>query len=252
MISKALFIGIDPASILDSLVYSSLDADLNVLKLGGGTLDEILNGIHEAENVTIAINAPAKPNHGLVKNLLALRSKEFHQVRGSDIRLCEFELRERGIVISGTPSNQDLCPPWMQTGFELFRKLEESGFSNMDSRSSRHRVMETNPHACYCVLAGRVPYFKTALEGRLQRQLILYERGVRIKDPMDFFEEVTRYKIIHGNLPVENLFPPKYLDVLVAAYTAWFAFHKPEKLSAVGDPSEGRIYLPESELKEKY
>ena len=27
------------------------------------------------------------------------------------------------------------------------------------------------------------------LEGRLQRQLILHEQGVRIKNPTDFFEE---------------------------------------------------------------
>ncbi|MBM3125718.1 MAG: DUF429 domain-containing protein [Chloroflexi bacterium] len=252
MISKALFIGIDPASILDSPVYSCLDTELNVLKLGGGTLDEILSGIQEADTITIAINAPAKPNRGLVKNLLTRRSKESHQIRGSDIRLCEFELRERGIVISGTPSNEELCPPWMQTGFALFNKLERSGYSNMDSMSSRNRVMETNPHACFCVMTGRVPFFKTALEGRLQRQLVLYERGVRIKDPMEFFEEVTRYKIIHGNLPMELLYSAEQLDVIVAAYTAWVAAQKPEKLKAVGDPSEGRIYLPEIDLKEKY
>jgi predicted RNase H-like nuclease len=80
----------------------------------------------------------------------------------------------------------------------------------------------------------------------------LYERGLGIKDPMDFFEEITRYKLIKGIWPTELLYAPEQLDALAAAYTAWLAVNKPEHISMIGDLKEGRIVLPEKELKEKY
>jgi predicted RNase H-like nuclease len=69
---------------------------------------------------------------------------------------------------------------------------------------------------------------------------------------MDFFEEITRHKMIQGIWPLELLYLPDQLDALVAAYTAWLAVNKAEKISSVGDEREGLIFLPEKELKEKY
>ena len=43
---------------------------------------------------------------------------------------------------------------------------------------------------------------------------------------MDFFEEITRYKIAKGIWPMDLLYLPEQLDALVAAYTAWMAVHK--------------------------
>jgi len=93
---------------------------------------------------------------------------------------------------------------------------------------------------------------RLSLEGRLQRQIILYERGLRIKDPMDFFEEITRYKIAKGIWPMELLYLPEQLDALVAAYTAWLAIEKQGNTTSVGDVQEGQIVLPVTELKDKY
>jgi predicted RNase H-like nuclease len=69
---------------------------------------------------------------------------------------------------------------------------------------------------------------------------------------MDFFEEITRYKLIKGVWPMELLYLPEQLDALAAAYTAWLAVNKTERISTVGDEMEGLIVLPEKELKEKY
>jgi len=93
---------------------------------------------------------------------------------------------------------------------------------------------------------------KPSLEGKIQRQLLLYEKGVRLKDPMDFFEEITRHKMLKGVWPLELLYQPEQLDALVAAYIAWLAIHKPETITTVGNPKEGVIVLPVEHLKEKY
>jgi hypothetical protein len=175
-----------------------------------------------------------------------------YQISRTELRLVEHELRERGITVTKTPANVELCPIWIQAGFELYRKLGKMGFKKYPEKDSAYQILETNPHACYCVMAGQVPLARLSLEGRLQRQIILYECGLRIKDPMDFFEEVTRYKLAKGVWPMELLYLPDQLDSLAAAYTAWLAINKPEHTLSLGDVKEGYLVLPEKVLKEKY
>ncbi len=90
------------------------------------------------------------------------------------------------------------------------------------------------------------------LEGRIQRELLLYELGFRIGDPMVFFEEITRHKLLHGLLPFELVYSPAQLDAMAAAYTAWHAVQKPVEIIQVGHQLEGFVTLPVLALKEKY
>ena len=201
---------------------------------------------------SVAVNAPAGVNRGLVRAKMKKEMLTPRQIRGAEYRMAEFVLREHGITVAGTPASVAVCPAWMQVGFELYRKLEKLGFEKFPNSNSTHRILETHPHADYCVLLGGAPLTKPTLEGRLQRQLLLYEHGVRIRDPMEFFEEITRHKMMRGLWPMDMLYLPEQLDALVAAFTAWRAVHKPEYVSSVGDEKEGLIFFPERELKEKY
>jgi predicted RNase H-like nuclease len=69
---------------------------------------------------------------------------------------------------------------------------------------------------------------------------------------MDFFEEITRYKLAKGIWPLDLLYLPDQLDSLAAAFTAWMTLHKKENISMLGDPKEGMVVLPGKELKGKY
>jgi len=247
-----MYIGIDPTCGHKSFTYAALDRELNLLTLEDGELDDLVVNCSSQKSVIAAINAPSGVNHGLVRERMKSEMRAPHQIRGAEMRLCEYELRQRGIVFSGTPSSVRLSPAWMQMGFKLYHELENTGFVNYADKKHPYQFLETNPHASFCVMIGSVPHSKTSLEGRLQRQLTLYEHGMRIRDPMDFFEEVTRFKIIKGNWPIELLYQPEELDALSAAYTAWAVANKAENVLAVGVRSEGRIYLPVSELKEAY
>jgi len=252
LITASIFIGIDPASGSGSFTYAALDHDLNLVALADGEMDDLTAFISVQKSAMAAVNAPAGVSRGLVRETLKKKTVKPHQLRSVEMRMAEYELRERGINIAGTPSNEGQCFEWMKAGFEVYRKLGKMGFKKYPRSDSGYQILETNPHACFSVLAGHLPLPKPILEGRLQRQLILYERGLRIKDPMDFFEEITRYKLIKGIWPVELLYSPEQLDALAAAYTAWLAVNKPEQVSMIGDPKEGRIVLPEKELQEKY
>jgi predicted nuclease with RNAse H fold len=249
---EPVFLGIDPTSGKKSFTYAVLDKDLRLLALTDGEAEDVLAFVESQPSTVVAINAPSDLNRGLVEKKLKKEMTAPHQVRGAQMRLCEYELRKHGISVSGTPSHMTSCPSWMQLGFGLYRKLEKMGFSTYPDLDAPHQLMETHPHACYCILAETVPQSKPSLEGRLQRQLLLYERGVRIRDSMDFFEEITRHKMMKGIWPVELLYLPEELDALAAAYTAWLAYRKPEQVSLIGDKKEGQIVLPEKELKENY
>jgi predicted RNase H-like nuclease len=140
----------------------------------------------------------------------------------------------------------------VQTGFDFHRKLEGTGFAPYPTENSTHQWLETHPHAAYCALLGKLPLPKPTLEGRLQRQLVLYEQDMGIKDPMEFFEEITRHRLLKGVLPTEFIYTSEELDALVAAFTAYLATSKPGEVVWVGNKQEGQIVLPVSELKEVY
>lgn len=236
-----LFIGIELASGRKPFTWAVLDRTLAVSTIGQGDQQDLLLFLSGAGSAAVAVNAPSGT---------AVRAGERS---GKVMRAAEFELRSRGLSVPKTPSKSRECADWVQAGFELYRKLGQAGFQPHSSDlNAPLQVIETSALAGFAVLAGHAVLPKQSLEGRLQRQLLLFERGLRIADPMDFFEEVTRYKIMRGVWPMEFLYTPPQLDALCAAYTAWLALNKPAQTLMVGDVREGRMLLPDRELKDSY
>ena len=252
LFTDSIFVGIDPTSGRKSFTYAALDRDLNLIALTGGEMEDVTAFLAGQKAARVAINAPSSVNHGLLREKLRQEMLTPHQIRGADMRLGEYELRERGIPVSGTPSRVESCPSWVQLGFELYRKLDKMGFARFPQKESSYQILETHPHACFCKLVDKNLFPKPTLEGRLQRQLILYERGLRIKDPMEFFEELTRHKLLNGILPLEFIYLPEILDALVAAYMAWLTSERPAEITQVGNEQEGIIILPMTAPKEIY
>lgn len=251
-LAGALFVGVDTASAHKSFTYAALDRGLNVVALGEAELDEIAAYLDSAEALTAAINAPSHLNQGLVRLAAGGNGSVTHQLRGVDVRVAEHELRQRGIPVSGTGARESSCPAWIRVGLTLYRRMTDLGFEAYPTDECPRQWIETHPHAAFCALLGRTPLSKPSLEGRLQRQLVLHEQGVRIRDPMTFFEEITRHKLLKGVLPSEIVYFPEQLDALVAAYTAWLSSEKPSELTRLGTAPEGYIHLPVSQLKESY
>lgn len=252
LFSKRTFIGIDPSGGRHPFTYAAFDEDCQLVALAAGEIDEILAFLGGQQDTIVAINAPHSPNMGLVRKRFEKQSLTPGRLHGAEMRLVEFELRERGISISPTSSRKELCAAWMQIGFKLYEKLDGMVFAPYPSQNATHQWLETHPHAAYCALLGQLPLPKPTLEGRLQRQLVLYEQDMGIKDPMEFFEEITRHRLLKGGLPMEFIYSAEELDALVAAYTAFLAVNQPGEVIWVGDKQEGQIALPVSELKEAY
>jgi hypothetical protein len=252
LFTDSVYVGIDTTGGRKAYTYAALDPDLNLIALGDAELEDVSAFLGGQKSITVAVNAPSHVNIGLVRKNLEKLSLTQHHLRGVDMRVAEYELREHGIAIGGTGSREMLCPAWVRVGFDLHRKLSKLGFKPYPLQGYSHQWLETHPHASYCVLLGHSPLPKPTMEGRLQRELILFEQGVKIKDPMIFFEEITRHKLMKGILPLELIHLPEQLDALVAAYTAWWAVEKPGEIMQLGNEREGIITLPSASLKEKY
>jgi hypothetical protein len=246
------FIGIDPSGGRHPLTYAALDEECQLIALGSGEIEEVLAFLGDQQATVVAVNAPHCPSKGLVRKVLEKQSLTAGHLRGTDLRMAEYELRGRGIFVSPTASRSELCSAWMQIGFEFFHKLEGMSFKPFPSNNATHQWLETHPHAAYSVLLGQLPLPKPTLEGRLQRQLALYEQDLGIKDPMEFFEEITRHRMLKGVLPTEFIYSAEELDAMVAAFTAYLAASQPDQVVWIGDKEEGQITLPVPVLKEAY
>lgn len=251
--ANTTFIGIDPTAGVRPFTYASIDGDLRLLALGHGELDEILAFAAGQRRAVAAVCAPRRPNLGVMsdEHTRAQLLPPPRPGRWQNFRLCEYLMRQHRISSPQTLSVEEDCPRWMRMGFSLFRRLGELGYHEPGSDAERQTI-EVYPHACYTVLLGHTPYPKQTLEGRLQRQLLLYELNVAIPDPMRFLEEITRHRLLKGKLPAEDIYSPGELDALVAAYTAWLTLNKPDETMRLGDEREGQLVLPVGELKAHY
>ncbi|HSF83042.1 MAG TPA: DUF429 domain-containing protein [Anaerolineales bacterium] len=252
--TEVTYIGIDPTAGQRPFSFAALDGNLRLVALAQGDLDEVLAFVAGQRQALVAVASPRQPNQGLMERAEVRDnlSPSPRPGRWTNFRLCEYQLRQHNITIPQTASQAQDCPRWMQMGFTLYKRLETISYHLYPQEDHTHQYLEVYPHACYTVLLNTTPFSKHSLEGRLQRQLLLYEKNLNLPDPMRFFEEVTRHRLLHGILADDQIYSPYELDALVAAYTAWAAGTQPDQVLALGDPGEGQVVLPVPSLKPRY
>ncbi|HBY08861.1 MAG TPA: hypothetical protein DEH22_14190 [Chloroflexi bacterium] len=254
LFNETTFIGIDPTAGKQPMAYAALDRDLNPLALGEGDLDAVTAYVGGQQAAFVAVNAPRRPNQGLLKRP-EIRDA-LHPVprpgRWEGFRVAEYQLYQHNIRTPRTRAQKDKCPAWMQVGFDLYKRLESLDYKPYPQSDSSRQWLEVYPHAAFSVLLGCQPFPKNTFEGRVQRQLLLHNQGLQVPDPMRIFEEITRYRLLQGILPLDGLYTARELDALVAAFTAWVAATTPEAITRLGRPEEGEIILPGAELQSKY
>ena len=249
-----VYFGIETSGSVKPFTVAMLSNHGKLLSLQNLDRDNLIAKVSACTNVVVAINSPANPNTGLVRQEeIRQHLKPLHfSGRNQDMRLAEYKLKEHGINVLMTPSRRELCSNWVQAGFAVYEKLAELGYKSYPYAGAALQQLESHAQATFCVLAGTQPLPRLSIEGRIQRQLILYEEGVAVKDPMEFFEEVTRHKLLRGIMPTELIHTPEELDALAAALVAYRAGEGDEKLIGIGDAREGKIYLPVATLLENY
>ena len=237
-----IFIGVDVGGGSQPYFVAVLNAEGELMALEHCTLEEVLKftGGHHA--VQAAINAPRLMPSGKMANTEFRGSlkEQPRDGRYTDIRVAEYLLKVQKIRIAPGPVLSKRPAQWIENGFHLYRKY----LAYQKNTGGERSIIEVNAQAAFSILLGRTPFHKTSIEGRIQRQLLLIRQGIRLKDPMDFFEEVTKFKILLGILPDHLVYSAKHLDAIAAAMMARLAFQDPEAVIAIGDMADGLITIP--------
>jgi len=252
--TESSYLGIDPTAGRKPFAYAALDMYLHLTALGRGSLDEVLTFMAGQHQAIVAVCAPRRPNQRLMERTEVRDSLNPppRPGRWMNFRLAEYLMRQHRISCYKTPSDEKACPNWMKMGFTLYKRLERMGYQPYPTQDSALQWLEVYPHASFSALLGQVPLPKSTLEGRLQRQLVLHRQKIDLPNPMDFVKGLTSRNLLQGDLPLDKLYNQGELDALVAAYTAWQAANNPKQITALGEASEGLVYLPVGELKRHY
>jgi hypothetical protein len=237
MSAQSIFLGIHCWPGKRAFTFAALDASLHLVALGEGDQEAAASYAAGLSTCVVALNAPASPSQLLLKEVVI-------PVRLRRLRCAEAELAQHTIPIPHTPAQEEATPPWILRGYKLYEALRSLGYCAYPTDNAPRQWMEVNAEAAFRALLPGKLLERETLEGRLQRQLSLYDHELPVGDPMDFFEEVTTFKLLNGNIPLKNIFSPEELDALVCAFTAWMSMHKAAELTQVGDEREGLIYLP--------
>jgi hypothetical protein len=128
------------------------------------------------------------------------------------------------------------------TNLMFYEQLGRMSFRAYPAKNETRQWFRADADESFSALLHKKLLSRRTLEGRIQRALVLYDQGLQINDPMEFFEEITRYKLIQGILPLESLYTSKELDALVAAYVAWMMVNKAGQLTI-----QGEFILPSQE-----
>ena len=121
--TSRIFAGVDPTAGKHPFTCTAINQDCRLVAMESGDTEDVLAFLVDQQATVVAVNAPPRLSLGLVRKTLERRNLAAGQLRGSDMREAEWELRERGIYISPTPSRLEVCPAWMQMGFDLYRRL---------------------------------------------------------------------------------------------------------------------------------
>lgn len=235
------FIGVDVHK--NMLTIADIDTNLEINLLKNFNVHEFIEYIMKNDASIIAVDAPYGLNIGLMNDEV-YRNKINQNLKGHyNKKVSEYELSVRGINPFSTPGNISEVTgwkEWMNTGFNVYKKLEILGYtainsSNIKDQCSR-RIIEIFPHACFTTLLGFIPDKKDTQEGLNQRIQLLGQLGFNNVD--ELIKECNKHE------------KTDKLDAVIAAYTAYLTYKG--EVSFVGDIKEGQIVLPVKQLLRFY
>lgn len=256
LFASAVYIGVNPASSSRPVHYAALDGELRLVARGSASLEDTLAFVGGHEAALVAIDSPQGGTRGLLAKD-EVRERYDLSLDGNtwrNWRLCDFELRRRNIRLVNPATLERIATSWVHAGYRLYDRLSKMGyrFFREGGSPARQLMLEVQPHAAYTALLKRQPFPKDTLEGRLQRQLVLFLEGLEIPNPMRSLEEITRHHLLRGDLPLRDLYSQEHLDALIAAYTAYLVGTNTERVTQVGNADEGLITLPVEEVRDFY
>ncbi len=129
-LTDSVYIGIDLTSGHKALTYAALDHDLNLVALADAEWEETFAFLAGQKSTVVAINAPSHVNHGVARKNLEGQSLTSRSRHGKEMRVAEYELRQRGIAVRRTDAKESLCPAGV--------RADSLSIKNYPSSDSKH------------------------------------------------------------------------------------------------------------------
>ncbi len=234
------FVGIDVNNRPPYYHLAAIDSQLHFRSELTGDWEELTQFLSKTDKLIIGINAPLSINTGY---LTQSNLPKHHPGRWPNCRRVEFELAQHGAPVYFTPNDPHKMPAAMSRGFTMSRQLIDLGYELSVNQTEKSLIEVPADAAFWSIMQGEM-IDQNQLLGRIQRQMILYELGFHLPDPMEFFEEITRFKIKMGSIPLDLMLTPQQLNARIVAYTAQQLWKNPERVAKLGYQQEGYLYLP--------
>jgi hypothetical protein len=244
---RVVSIGIDPSDARQNYSLAALDEDKNILALSRGRLDDVLSFAAGQTLAVIAIHIPTiplmDPNRNNSLKPLPQRENLWNAPNESPSRSDDFNsVRNPTASITQIPASRKT--ETFRKGLVLREHLAELGYVEYQNQDKPRVYLGTNIESACDQIFSVPQYTDKSLEGRLQRQVLLAECGVNVIDPMVFFEEVTRFKLLHGKLPLDMIYKSLELNALICSFVAWSIQHSAENMICKSDVGTESIWLP--------
>ena len=240
------YLGVHVSRRRDRYWFCILGDDLSVRVLERGSLTEVLGYAAGEDTRAAGIDAPVVVNSGLMaRDEVRQRfSPPPAENRFTNLRLGEYELVRKKMKIYRTADSKGACPKWMRNGFRLYARLAGLGYQAYLGEESGLGWLEVPSEAAFHAVIGQSLLPVEGLEGRIQRQLLLWKLGVQVPDPMEAFEEITRYRMERGKFPFQRIHTSAEQLAIMCAFMAWTVEKNPAHLVQVGAEEEGKLTLP--------
>jgi predicted nuclease with RNAse H fold len=189
-------------------------------------LSALLDWVVSRSPSAVAVDAP----QGFNRRLMA----------GSTLRVCDWELRRRGLPLYQVPQRGAEVPGWMQTGYDIFRGLARRDFERPRgdglpaSFGQAQAVLEVYPYASFAALLREAQVAGTlSVEQRLLRKTTGDGALLRLR--------LLRLARLEWDWWLRYL-DHDHIDAMAAAGTAWR--YLTGAATGVGDEREGLLWLP--------
>ncbi len=221
------FIGVDSGTWRRPFTYIALDANRKLLAVGSGSPADVLAYACGQSAALLAFSQPLRPY-------------PFHPSAPENGLTAVGGFLQRSAAPRQPPEG---LPHWLRAAYSVLARLDEFGYRPYPQEEAALQWLEVHSEAAFHAVLGLAPFAAGTLEGRIQRQLALADFGLDVPDAMEFFEEITRHRLLRGILPWEQVLPQGELNAWMAAGLAWQAAVEPGALAPV-QAGQGMLYLP--------
>jgi hypothetical protein len=236
MLDFSTFIGVNAGNGRKPFTYVALDQNRRQLAVGGGSPVDVLSFAAGQPSALIGLSTPLRPG--------SLKLAQPEEPPLPIFRLSKLRQFQLDLTGESHPDPGADLPAWLSASFGLVSQIQALGYKLFPEEGQPHQWMETPAESGFTSLLGLQPFEGASLEGRIQRQLVLFDLELDVPDAMDFFEEITRFRLLHGHLPYEKVLPLAELNAWLAANTAWQAVHQPAQVRQSGMPETGQVVYP--------